>query len=597
MAGLHNFKITIKFATILTLAGILLVLSSLWYAYNLSKIYESHFKNSNSYQVLLKLNKNEIYLIDFMRRQYDYLNNIKKFETPPFFEEKKRFGSLFTKEFENNILKLIPSHKKELENLKTNYSIFLEKIEKAGVYNPVSGYFKNLDDIINYFNLNVVSSFKDIQNSHREIEKIIKKRSDSRKISELIKNIKFKSVFFHGLIFLILAVPGFYLVFSFKKRIERLIFYSSEILKGNYGLKNEDNENDELSIISKKLNLISANMDYIAKAAVKISEGDLKFEVEGKYENDHVKNAFKTMNEKLNEIVSKVRTVSCEIKSGSKSLHAIADEIASGAARQASAAEQTSSSMEEMSATLKQNALNAKETVQIAENMVKTSEESGRFVEQTVIDMKNIAEKIEIVEDIARQTNLLALNAAIEAARAGEYGKGFGVVAKEVKSLAEKSHKAALEIADVAKDSVERADHTSSVTSHALNEIKRTAELVDEISVTTAEQSQAVNHTAEAITYLDQVIQKNAEVSEEMAFYAKELSNHSVKLGETVDFFIVNEQNNEFEEKIKNIKSFNELKNPFDAYESDNSNFSDFDEENEKDSKINENYDKDFVKF
>lgn len=316
---------------------------------------------------------------------------------------------------------------------------------------------------------------------------------------------------------------------------------SRDFAAGKFNAKLEITNKDELGLLADYLNIICNNLKYVSETAERISNGDLRFEFLEEDENDSVKQALKIMYEKLHEIVLKARMISCEVKTGSTSLYSIADEIASGAAQQAAAAEESSSSMEEMSATLKQNAVNAEETVKIANNMVEASEESGKFVEQTVIDMRNIAEKIQIVEDIARQTNLLALNAAIEAARAGEYGKGFAVVAKEVKNLAEKSHKAALEIAEVANDSVKRADRTNSLTIDALDKIKRTADLVQEISITTGEQSDAVNHTAEAITYLDQIIQKNAEVSEEMAFYAKELSEFSVKLGEVVDFFIVND--------------------------------------------------------
>lgn len=367
---------------------------------------------------------------------------------------------------------------------------------------------------------------------------------DSETILSITKRVRYEVMF--GAVFsiatgLLIAVL---LVVMIRKPIEVIVGAAEEISLGNYDLRIDVDQNDEIGILAKSLNKLVYNLKYTAETARRIATGDLRFNEDQEEEReDPLRAAVISMQERLHEIVTKVRVTSYEVKSGSSSLYSIADQIASGASQQAAAAEESSSAMEEMSATLKQNSMNAEETVRIANQLVKSSEEGGIFVTQTVIDMKNIAEKIEIVEEIARQTNLLALNAAIEAARAGESGKGFAVVASEVKKLAEKSQEAAVEIAGVANESVIKADKTHQVISHVLEQVKRTAELIEEISVIVQEQSESVNHTTEAITNLDQVVQKNAEVSNEMALYAKELAEHSESLQSTVKFFIVTDRN------------------------------------------------------
>ena len=128
--------------------------------------------------------------------------------------------------------------------------------------------------------------------------------------------------------------------------------------------------------------------------------------------------------------------------------------MSEGATEQAAAAEEASASMEQMAANIKQNADNATQTEKIARQSSQDAEVSGVAVQKAVVAMRTIAEKIGIVQEIARQTDLLALNAAVEAARAGEHGKGFAVVASEVRKLAERSQTAAAEIVSVSAETV-----------------------------------------------------------------------------------------------------------------------------------------------
>ena len=170
------------------------------------------------------------------------------------------------------------------------------------------------------------------------------------------------------------------------------------------------------------------------------------------------------------------------------------------------------------------------------------SSEITRFKRSTSRTMKQIAEKIGIIEEIARQTNLLALNAAIEAARAGEHGKGFAVVAAEVRKLAERSGNAAGEISELSGTSVAIAEQAGSLLARIVPDVQRTAELIQEIAASSVEQNAGAEQINRAIQQLDQVVQQNASASEEMASTAEELSGQAIQLQETIAYFHLDSQ-------------------------------------------------------
>src|SRR5512137_1737181 len=172
--------------------------------------------------------------------------------------------------------------------------------------------------------------------------------------------------------------------------------------------------------------------------------------------------------------------------------------MSQGTTEQAASTEEASSSIEEMNATIKQNADNSMQTEKIALKSASDAQESGRAVTDSVSAMKQIAQKIGIIEEIARQTNLLALNAAIEAARAGEEGRGFAVVAAEVRKLAERSQGAAREIRGIADDSVAVAERSGALLRALVPAIRKTSELVAEVTAASGEQASSVTQLQQA---------------------------------------------------------------------------------------------------
>jgi methyl-accepting chemotaxis protein len=186
---------------------------------------------------------------------------------------------------------------------------------------------------------------------------------------------------------------------------------------------------------------------------------------------------------------------------------------------------------------VKQNADNANQTEKIAAQSAKDAEASGAAVGRAVNAMQTIAEKITIVQEIARQTDLLALNAAVEAARAGEHGKGFAVVASEVRKLAERSQAAAAEIGTLSTETVKVAQEAGNMLSKLVPDIKRTAELVEEITAACREQDVGSAQINQAIQQLDKVGQQNASASEQVSSTSEELASQAEQLQSTIAYF------------------------------------------------------------
>jgi methyl-accepting chemotaxis protein len=158
-------------------------------------------------------------------------------------------------------------------------------------------------------------------------------------------------------------------------------------------------------------------------------------------------------------------------------------------------------------------------------------------VEKTTRAIRQIAERIGVVEEIARKTDLLALNAAVEAARAGDHGKGFAVVAAEVRKLAERSQHAAAEISQLTHEGVSVADSAGSLLTKLVPDISKTAELVQDIASSCVEQTSGAGEISKAMSDLDAVIQKNSASAEQLSATAEELASQARQLRETVAFF------------------------------------------------------------
>ncbi|WIH03770.1 MCP four helix bundle domain-containing protein [Xanthomonas translucens pv. graminis] len=270
-----------------------------------------------------------------------------------------------------------------------------------------------------------------------------------------------------------------------------------------------------------------------------LAEGDLSvlIEVKSKDEAGQLLLAMQRMVGKLQQVVGEVNASAQTLAGASEEVNATAQSLSQASTEQAAGVEETSASLEQMTASIGQNTENAKVTDGMASKASSQAMDGGESVRATVVAMKQIAQKIGIIDDIAYQTNLLALNAAIEAARAGEHGKGFAVVAAEVRKLAERSQIAAQEIGEVAGSSVELAEKAGRLLETIVPSIKKTSDLVQEIAAASQEQASGVAQINAAVVQLSQTTQHNATASEELAATAEAMSAQALQLQDSMAFF------------------------------------------------------------
>lgn len=301
-------------------------------------------------------------------------------------------------------------------------------------------------------------------------------------------------------------------------------------------------ERSEQDRLMKALNRMIAALNDVVGMAEEIASGNLSVDVRERSEHDRLMIALNAMVKRLHEIVISVKAASRNVADGSMQMNLSAQEVADGASQQSAAAEQASASMEQMASNIRQSADNAMQTEKIAMKSAADAQKSGEAVAQTVQAMQQIAKKITIIEEIAQETRLLSLNATIEAARAQEHGRGFAVVAAEVRALAQRSHDAAEEINELTRSSLAVSSLAGEMLAQLVPDIRKTSELVMEITAATSEQSSGSAQINNAIQQLDHVIQQNTATAEEMASMAEQLTGQARQLQIAMNYFKVNDE-------------------------------------------------------
>lgn len=274
----------------------------------------------------------------------------------------------------------------------------------------------------------------------------------------------------------------------------------------------------------------------------KISKGDLTVVVDENFKkrNDElgvIARSIHDLSHNFNEVISGIQSSFRTMSQMGQQIKQASSNMAQSAALQAGSLEEISTTMDEMVETILNNNENAEETQKITDRTNNSVVLGSDAAMKALNYVQEIAEKIQIINEISYQTNILSLNAGVEAARAGESGRGFAVVAAEVRNLSNQSKAAAVEIGQVSRESTLHSSQAIELLKDIVPNMEQTSLLVNKIATATVEQTSGVSQINNAIQELNNSTQTNATNAEEMAQSALSLSDEAERLNELIKYF------------------------------------------------------------
>lgn len=300
-------------------------------------------------------------------------------------------------------------------------------------------------------------------------------------------------------------------------------------------------------------NYITAPISKLVIGSKLIAEGNLNvaFDIRSKDEIGALAEAFSEMANKVNEILHEIDASAGYVASGADHLASSSQVLSEGATHQALAVESIMSSIQGLASQARVSLTHSQSAKTLADQVDETANIANQKMDTMLVSMteindssQNISRIIKVIDGIAFQTNILALNAAVEAARAGQQGKGFTVVAEEVRNLAARSAQAAKETADLIEGSVQKVAIGTQLAKDTSESLKAIADVANKMvtvvsEITTATQAQATDliSVESAIESVSDVVQNNTATAEESAAESQELSSQAELLKELVATF------------------------------------------------------------